>query len=30
VQMIKDFLRVELDPDRMVGVINQNLYRNRL
>jgi len=29
IQMMKDFLKVELDADRMVGVVNKNLYRNR-
>jgi len=29
IQMIRDFLNVELDEDRMAGVVNKNLYRNR-
>ena len=29
VRMINDFLKVELDADRMVGVVDKNLYRNR-
>jgi len=28
-QMINDFLKIELEPDRMIGAVNQNLYRNR-
>ena len=30
IQMIRDFLNVELDADRMAGVVNKNLYRNRV
>jgi hypothetical protein len=30
VRMINDFLKVELDADRMVAVVNRNLYRNRV
>lgn len=29
-QSIKDFLKLDLDLDRMAGVVNQNLYRNRV
>lgn len=30
IQRINDFLKVELDGNRMIGVVNKNLYRNRL
>jgi len=30
IQNIKDFLQLELDAERMAGVVNKNLYRNRV
>lgn len=29
IQIVKDFLKIELDSERMLGVVNKNLYRNR-
>ena len=29
IQIVKDFLKLELDSERMLGVVNKNLYRNR-
>lgn len=29
IQNLKDFLQLELDTERMAGVVNKNLYRNR-
>jgi len=28
-QIINDFLKIELEPDRMIAAVNKNLYRNR-
>lgn len=30
IQLTKDFLKVELEADRMVAVVNRDLYRNRV
>ena len=30
IQTVKDFLQLELDAEQMAGVVNKNLYRNRV